>query len=200
MRRGVLAIVLAAATSSALAHDVEDPRVLVVVVTPASIEVRLNELFVGPEAEELRRRFDADRSGRLDDSEESDLASFLAIRSARSLRVEVDGKALGLATGSRVLRGARDAGTGALSLDLVLRGSGTLAGRDVTLRDARDDDHAVRAAVLATGGARLEAASLGTLDAGRGLVRDVSLDRENALTLRVRSEKTTERTPAAATE
>lgn len=186
MRPAALAIAAAtvAMAPQALAHDVPEPRVLVVVIGTSSVEVRLNEMFAGAEAEELRRRFDGDRDGRIDDAEESNLASFLAIRSTANVRVEAgDGVVLPLATESRLLRGARDEAQ-ALSLDVVLRAP-LAPPASVTIRDARTDDHAVRVAVISSG-VEIESASQGILDAARGRVTGVSLDRDRALTVRVR--------------
>ena len=53
----------------------------------------------------------------------------------------------------------------------------------IVVEDHRPDDHAIRAAVLASG-VSLVSASAGTLDAKRGVVTGVMLDRAHALTLR----------------
>lgn len=185
MRR-LLAFLLLFAAGHAWGHDITDPRVLVVVPAKESLELRVNEMTPAAESAELRRRFDGDRTGTLDDSEQSDLASFLAIRATRYLTVEQDAAALPLTTASRVLRnaGSRVDVSDPLSIDVVLeaRPAGT---KDVTVvvKDSRSDEHAIRAAVLASG-VTLGSASAGVLDAKRGLVTGVSLDRSHPLTLR----------------
>lgn len=168
------------------AHDITDPRVLVVVPGKDTLELRVNEMTPAAESAELRRRFDGDRSGRLDDSEQSDLASFLSIRATKNLAVEENGAALSLKTASRLLRNAGDKvdASDPLSIDVVLeaRPAGVKEVR-VVVRDFRADDHSIRVAVLASGVA-LEEASSGTLDAKRGLVTGVVLDRAHTLALR----------------
>ena len=170
-------------------HDITDPRVLVVVPAKDSIELRVNEMTPLAESAELRLRFDGDRTGTLDDSEQSDLASFLAIRATKHLSIEEGGVALAMTTSSRVLRnaGSRVDASDPLSIDVVLQAkpAGAKVAGEVTVvvKDQRPDDHAVRVAVLASGVA-LRSASSGTLDAKRGLVTGVTLDRAHALTLR----------------
>lgn len=189
MRRGLLALVLGlVATPVARAHDLADPRVLVVVVSKDKIELRVNEMTPVSESEVLRRRFDGDRSGTLDDSELSDLASFLAVRATRSLKIEESGAALPLRHADRVLRnaGTRVDATQPLSVDVVLEARPT--GRDeitVVLRDEYDDAHPVKTAAMARG-VTFVSASAGDLDAKRGLLSGALLDRTHALTLRYR--------------
>lgn len=185
MRDLLLGAVAVLAGAPARAHDIADPRVLVVVVREDRVEVRVNELTAVAESAELRRRFDGDRDGRLDDSEESDLASFLAIRATKNLSIERDGAAVPLDPTSRRLRGGArvDAG-GPLSIDVILTGALAESG-GLTLRDWRADDHAVRAVVQTANGVRLASASSGTIDLARGLLTGVSLDRTQALTIEI---------------
>lgn len=186
-RQFLLAMVLAA--PPAHAHDITDPRVLVVVPAKDTIELRVNEMTPLAESAELRMRFDGDRSGTLDDSEQSDLASFLAIRATKHLSIEEGGVALVMTTSSRVLRnaGSRVDTSEPLSIDVVLQakpaGANVAGEVTVVVKDQRPDDHVVRVAVLASG-VTLRSASAGTLDAKRGLVTGVTLDRAHALTLR----------------
>ena len=190
-----LLIVLAASLAAgvAAAHGIRDPRVLVVVAGKESIEFRLNETFDPGDSELWRRRFDGDESGTLDDSERSDLTSFLAVRATHNLAVEVDGSRRKLATESRVLRGVGESvsSKGSLSLDVALRAPAEAAtGKTVTVvvRDHRGDDHAVKAAVLGSG-VTLQFASQGQLEAGRGVVTGIVLDRKHSLTLKYASPK-----------
>ena len=187
----ILALALVAAgfgSGVARAHEITDPRVLVVVPGKDGLELRVNEMTPAAESAELRRRFDGDRSGTLDDSEQSDLASFLAIRATKNLAVEENGAALPLKTASRLLRNAGDKvdASDPLSIDVVLEAR-PAAAKDVNVvvKDFRADDHAIRVAVLASG-VTLESASSGTLDAKRGLVTAVVLDRAHTLALRYR--------------
>ena len=188
MRRRFL-LVMVLVSARAHGHDITDPRVLVVVPAKDSIELRVNEMTPLAESAELRLRFDGDRTGTLDDSEQSDLASFLAIRATKHLSIEEGGVALAMTTSSRVLRnaGSRVDASDPLSIDVVLQAkpAGAKVAGEVTVvvKDQRADDHAVRVAVLASGVA-LRSASSGTLDAKRGLVTGVTLDRAHALTLR----------------
>ena len=176
------------APADAWAHDLTDPRVLVVVPAKDTVELRVNEMTSVAESAELRRRFDGDRTGTLDDSEQSDLSSFLAIRATKNLSIEENGVALPLVTGSRVLRnaGTKVDASDPLSIDVVLEAKPAGA-KDVTVvvKDWRGDDHAIRVAVLASG-VGLRSASSGAVDAKRGLVTGVTLDRAHALTLRYR--------------
>lgn len=193
MRR-LLALVfpcLALATLAAVdarAHEIADPRVLVVVPARDTLELRVNEMTPVAESADLRRRFDGDRTGTLDDSEQSDLTSFLAIRATRNLAVEEAGTPLVLATKSRVLRNGSEPLDSAkpLSVDVVME-TRPSATKDVTVvvKDTRGDDHVIRVAVLASG-VTLQESSAGDLDAKRGLVTGVALDRAHALTLRYR--------------
>jgi hypothetical protein len=182
----VLAVLVTA--PAGWAHDIADPRVLVVVPSKDKIELRVNELTPVPESEILRRRFDGDRSGTLDDSELSDLTSFLAIRATRNLAVEESGAALPLTQATRALRssGNKVDATAPLSVDVVLEAKPTGA-KDgavtVVLKDYRSDDHRIQAVVLASG-VSLASASAGVLDTKRGLVTGASLDRTQTLTLR----------------
>ena len=91
MRRLPLLVLLLLDASAGWAHDIADPRVLVLVLSKDKIELRVNELTPVPESEVLRRRFDGDRSGTLDDSELSDLTSYLAIVATRNLGLEEAG-------------------------------------------------------------------------------------------------------------
>lgn len=187
VRVGLVAACLAAAF--ALAHDLKDPRVIVVLAGRSHVELRVNEMTSVPESEEIRRRFDGDRDGRLDDSEQSDLTSFLAIRATRNLSIEQNGGALPLVTQKRTLRSSGDRvdATDPLSVDVVL--SAAIAKPSpvtLAMRDWRADDHAVRVAVLSSG-VTFESASAGALDAKRGLVSGVELDRERVLILRFRA-------------
>ena len=180
-----IALVLSRAVN-AFAHEIADPRVLVIVPSKDAIELRVNEMTPLAESAQLRQRFDGDHTGTLDDSEQSDLASFLAVRATAQLSVEENGAALALETTSRVLRnaGPRVDASLPLSIDVVLQarpaGAKEVA---VLVKDHRADDHAIRVAVLASG-VTLRAASAGELDAKRGLVTGVVLDRAHALTLR----------------
>ena len=183
------AVVACLAAGSALAHELKDPRVIVVLAGRSRVELRVNEMSSVPESEEIRRRFDGDRDGRLDDSEQSDLTSFLAIRATRNLSVEQNGGALPLVTQKRTLRSSGDRvdATDPLSVDVVLTAALAKAvPATLTMKDWRADDHAVRVAVLSSGVA-FESASTGALDAKRGLVSGVELDRERALILRFRA-------------
>jgi hypothetical protein len=190
MRRlplALLTLVLLAAPAG-FAHEIADPRVLVVVPSRDKLELRINELTPVPESGTLRRRFDGDRSGTLDDSELSDLTSYLAIRATRNLAVEEGGVALALTHATRDLRNKnnRADATDPLSVDVVVeaRPAGAKDGSvNVLVKDSRADDHAVKAVVQASG-VSLLAASAGVLDAKRGLVTGASLDGTHTLSLR----------------
>ena len=187
MRRALLVLALLVGLPAS-AHEIADPRVLVVVASKDKIELRVNEMTPVPESEVLRRRFDGDRNGTLDDSERSDLASFLVVRATRHLKVEESGTSLLLTYTDRKLRnvGMRVDATEPLAIDVVLeaRPAGAEA-VTLTLSDRYDDEHPVRVAVTALG-VTLEHASAGALDAKRGRVVGASLDRTQTLTLRYR--------------
>ena len=181
MRRLLVLALLVPAMANA--HGLADPRVIVLVVAPGRVELRVNEVSPIEESVSLRKRFDGDRNGTLDDSERSDLETFLALRATTNLRVTAaDGKAIQLKTEERALRGAEGAldASDALSVDVVL--SATVREASVTIADWRTDAHPVRLAVLADRVA-LRSTSAGSLDAGRGVVTGVDLERGKSLTL-----------------
>lgn len=189
---GTVIVIGALSAGAALAHDLKDPRVVIVVAAKKSVELRVNDMSSVAESDEIRRRFDGDRDGRLDDSEQSDLTSFLAIRATVNLSLEENGKKLPLVTASRVLRngGGRIDAHQPLSVDVVLHAAPAAtaaAGGAVTLvvGDWRADEHPVRMAVLGSS-VTIVSASAGDLDEKRGLVTGVSLDRKRVLTLRYR--------------
>lgn len=182
----VLAMLPAA---SALAHDLKDPRVIIVVASKEKVELRINEMTSVAESEKLRRGFDGDHDGRLDDAEQSDLTSFLAVRATANLALEEAGVKLSMTTASRTLKSAnaRTDATDPLSVDVVLEATPAATGTAVALvlKDWRTDEHPVRVAVMASG-VSLESASAGRLDMTRGLVTGIALSRSDALTLRYR--------------
>ncbi|HVO31386.1 MAG TPA: hypothetical protein VMV18_11635 [bacterium] len=182
---------LALAASPARAHVIPDPRVLVIVVTPAGLEIRVNDMGQpGDDSASTRRRFDVNRDGKLDDSERSDLASFLVARATGNLRVSQDGKVLALKERSRALHGVEKGieASDAISIDVVLDATpqaakdGTVS---ATIGDWRADGHAVRAAVLAQGGAVLRKSTLGSLEPADAatVATGISLDRDQTVTL-----------------
>lgn len=193
LRRTAILLGLAAVPVTVAAHGISDPRVLVVVPRPHEVEVRVNDLeHPGRASIELRRRFDADRNGTLDDAEREDLAGFLAARATANLSVRT---AAGTGTPpltmvSRSLRG--DGGGGGveastpLSIDVVLRAAITTTGGTtiLTVRDWRGDGHPVRAAVLAEE-VRLESVRPGTLAREGRLATGISLTRGASLEIRV---------------
>ena len=182
-----VAVVLALAPATARAHDIADPRVLVIVPGPERLEIRLNELEPrGGSGTELRDRFDEDRDGTLRDDERATLEAFLATRATRNLRVTQGGKPLALETVSRTLKGGDGQGAGpgseTLSIDVVLAAKPVGKRVEVSISDWRPDGHEVRGAVIAVD-ARIVSASQGTLDAKKPVVTGVALDRDRALLL-----------------
>lgn len=178
-------VLLALAAKIAFAHDVSDPRVLVIVPGPERLEIRVNDVEpAGPKATELRNRFDEDDDGTLRDDERANLEAFLATRATRNLKVTQGKKPLALETVSRSFKGADGQlrGSDSLSVDVVLaaRPAGTRV--EVRIADWRPDGHEVRAAVAAEG-ARVVSASRGTPDPKKPVVTGISLDREHALVL-----------------
>lgn len=188
VRLGFVVLALGALAPAALAHELADPRVIIVVASKEKLELRINELTSVPESEKLRRGFDGNHDGSLDDAELSDLESFLALRATANLSLEENASKLALATVSRTIKtaGSRVEATDPLSVDVVLEAvpSG-VKGVSLVLKDWRADEHPVRVAVLASGVA-LESVSRGQLDAKRGLATGISLDRRSALSLRYR--------------
>lgn len=163
------------------AHVIADPRVVVLVPTPKGLEIRINEMSQpGEESIALRRRYDGDRDGKLDDSESSDLASFLVARATVNLKLLQNGKPLAWKERSRALAGTR-LGVGSsdsLSIDLVLEAAPVADKRHVAISvsDSRQDGHAVKLAVLAEG-VTISRTSLGELGADSTVVTGVALDR-----------------------
>lgn len=174
-------VTLSLVAPSAFAHVVADPRVVVLVPTPKGLEVRINEMSQpGEESIALRRRYDGDRDGKLDDSESADLASFLVARATINLKLLQNGKPLPLKERSRALTGTR-LGVGSsdsLSIDIVLEAAPVADKRHVAISvlDSRQDGHAVKLAVLADG-VTISRTSLGELGADSTVVTGVALDR-----------------------
>jgi len=78
-------------------HTISDPRVIVLVPNPDQLEIRLNDMTQpGDESVSLRRRFDGNRDGKLDDAEASLLESFLVTRATLNLKLWQDGKSIPL--------------------------------------------------------------------------------------------------------
>lgn len=182
----VLVLAVGFTTATAGAHDIVDPRVLVVVPGPERLEIRLNELEpAGAASTELRDRFDEDRDGSLRDDERANLEAFLATRAMRNLKVSQDGKPLVLETVSRTFKGGegrRRGGSDTLSIDVVLAATPVGKRVEVSIADWRPDGHEVRVAVIAVD-ARIVSASQGTLDPKKPVVTGVALDRDRVLTL-----------------
>ena len=181
--RPLLLLAAAVLPLSAHAHGLADPRVIVLVLAPEKIELRVNEVTPVEDSVVLRGRFDGDRNGTLDDSERSDLETFLALRATSNLAVtDPAGKRIALVTEERVLRGAEGALDAAepLSVDVVLRA--TPREPAITVADSRNDAHPVRLAALADR-VRVLRASAGTVDAARGVVTGVDLERGKTLTV-----------------
>lgn len=188
--RSAILLALAAVPAMAVAHEVADPRVVVLVARPHELELRVNDLEQpGRASVELRRRFDGNRNGTLDDAEREDLAAFLAARATSNLAVHEAGAkgASPLSIVSRTLRGddgAVDAST-PLSVDVVLRtalstSSGTAA---LTVRDWRADGHPVRVAVRAEE-VQLQSIRPGRLAKEGRLATGIALTRTSALEVR----------------
>ena len=178
--RLVFALLLVSVANRVDAHVISDPRVLVVVPTGALLEIRVNEMSQpGEESISLRRRFDGDRDGKLDDSEKSDLASFLVLRATKNLKVWQDGKPLAFSEKTRAIRGTEKGidTSDSVSIDVVLVAKPVARSKHVSIEigDWRPDGHAVRVAVLGEG-AQLVKSSLGEIDRQRGVVTGISLD------------------------
>ena len=185
-RRVAVGAMLFFFATPALGHTIADPRVVVLVAKPGALEVRVNELTQpGEESAALRRRYDGDRDGKIDDSEASDLASFLVARSLTNLRVWQDGKPLALKEQSRALKGIAS-GVGSsdsLSIDVVLTTQPVVAAGGhvkVTLGDWRPDGHAVRVAVLAQDGVVLAKTTLGSLESEGQVATGIALEQASS--------------------
>lgn len=184
IRRLAVAASISAIAAPAFAHTINDPRVVVLVPKPASFEVRINELTQpGEESIALRRRYDVDRNGKLDDSESSDLASFLIARATANLRVWQGGKALPLKEVTRSFKAGPSVGSSdSLSIDLILSTQPAAeAGHvKVTVGDWRTDGHAVRVAILSQDGVTLTKTSLGSLESGGQVATGISLEQTSS--------------------
>lgn len=181
------AVLIAAsfAPAPAIAHEIADPRVLVIVPGPARLEIRINDLEPpGAASTELRTRFDEDHDGTLRDDERANLEAFLVTRATRNLKVTQGGKPLALETLSRSFKGGEGRGRGSdtLSVDVVLAARPVGARVEVSIADARPDGHEVRVAVIGVD-ARIISASQGTLDPKKPVVTGVSLDKDRVLVL-----------------
>ena len=189
-RRAALIVALVAMPAAALAHALPDPTVIVVAPSKGALEVRINDMTQpGEESVALKRQFDENGDGRLEDNERKDLLDFVVARAQAHLAVLQSGQRLSLTIAGSALHGDEQpvGSSQSLSLDLVLRarpapGAGGRA-TEVTVRDWRDDGHVVRCAVMGQG-VRLLAVSPGTLDASAPIATGIDLSRETALSLR----------------
>lgn len=180
---GVAAVLLLAAPASA--HTIADPRVVVLVAKATGLELRVNELTQpGEESIAIKRRYDGDRDGKIDDSEGSDLAGFLVARSIANIRLWQDGKPLVLKESTRALKGIANgvSASDSLSIDIILTTQPAAVGHSVkiTMGDWRPDGHAVRVAVLAQDGVVLTKTSLGTLESDGSVATGISLEQTSS--------------------
>lgn len=188
-RRAALLVALLALPSVALAHALPDPTVIVVAPSKDGLDVRVNDMTQpGEESIALKRRFDENGDGRLEENERTDLLDFAVARAEAHLAVLQSGQRLSLSIAGKALHGTDQPvdSSESLSLDLVLRARpapGAGGATEVTIRDWRDDGHVVRCAVMGQG-VRLLAVSPGKLDASAPIATGIDLSRESALSLR----------------
>jgi hypothetical protein len=175
---GLLLLSLAAA---ARAHRVAHPKSDQVFVGHRTLLLLLRyQVAAGPDAERVRKSFDRDRDGALDEGERGRAAEFLAGMAVHRLALEVNG----------ALAAPRRVGVAAWGLDLPTGASAGLGARAlfevparwrvglnrIVLRDRhKDQTVAVPAALHLAPPFELRHSSLGQFDAATRQVREVVL-------------------------
>lgn len=181
----LLAASVSLLASTARAHDIADPSVVVLTLRGTTLEVRISETWgVGDEAVGLRRRYDTDHNGELSVEEQERLKVDLRLQALAHLTVRSTPEGTPLDVQLAATRGSGLSGPLVNSNELRVEVAARVELRPdaggvvrAIVEDFRTDDHDVRVAVVVADGTLLVRAQPGDVDPARRAITGIRLNR-----------------------